>query len=613
MVEAEQEKGSLFFIIQTSWMMKDTILYYERVGGTLCVGHKTFAGGSYMQVKKIGFKGLSLFFAGIAITFFTVMPLFILGENSIIPVHDQLDITVLDYILSARHFGEISFLEFMNGSASVTLNSPATLLFYLFFDPYWAFVINYMFVTLVAFCGMFLCLQELFDNPWISLPVSFLFSQLPFFSALGLSAMGQPLLVLFCVRIWKEKHELTDYLWIALFCAFSSPVYGGYASCAFMFLFLAFLVLRKHPQKRAAATGSFLLAAMYVFINFSLILEMFFSPDYISNRVEYKASSMLFEEAFFDLWENGQYHAASLHRFILLPALLCLIVCLLFFRKANYKNRVHIITFVYFVLTAFGIALLYALFHWAPIVELRSRLGGIFLTFQFDRFYFLYPCIWYIILGYVLYFIQLPKGSKFVTTAKVIFSFALLFNVGKMVYNADPLRINFKQILRSEKMNAVTWNEFYSPELFSEIEESIGKEKSEYRVASIGLFPTVALYNGFYCIDGYSYNYNLSYKHGFREIVSAELGKNDSMRSYFDDWGNRCYIFVDQIYGDYQIDKTDERILTELELNTKAMKELGCEYIFSALPIESPYMIDLVLMGDFVREDSPYHIYVYKI
>lgn len=566
-----------------------------------------------MPIKKISAKDRTVFFAGLAFVSLAVMPLFILGENSIIPVHDQLDISVVDYILSARHLGEKSFLEFMNGAASVSLCSPATLLFYLIFDPYMAFAVNYLFVSLVAFAGMFLCLQELFNRPWISLFIAILFSLLPFYSAFGLSVMGQPLLVLFCVRVWKEKHKMIDYLWIVLFCTFSSLVLGGYASCGFMLLFVVFLFLKKHSLKKAALAGFSLLTGMYVFINFSLFLETFFSATYVSNRVESKASSQLFKNAFIDLLGSGQYHAASLHRPILLPALLCFIVCFLFFKKVNRENRVHIIAFACFVLVAFSIALFYAVFNCAPVVDLRSQLGGVFLTFKFDRFYFLYPCIWYIILGYILYFIQLLEGDKIIKVTKVVVSFALVFSVGKVVYTSSPLRSNFMQIFRPQEVNAITWNEFYSPELFSEIGESIGKNKSEYRVASIGLFPSVALYNGFYCIDGYSSNYDLSYKHEFREIISAELEKNGSMRSYFDDWGNRCYIFVDQIYGDYQIDKDDERVLTELKLNTKAMKELGCEYIFSALPIDSPYMSDMAFIGDFVREDSPYHIYVYKI
>ena len=40
--------------------------------------------------------------------------------------------------------------------------------------------------------------------------------------------------------------------------------------------------------------------------------------------------------------------------------------------------------------------------------------------------------------------------------------------------------------------------EFYAEELFTEIKEHIGRPVEEYRVASVGLHPAIAQYNGFY-------------------------------------------------------------------------------------------------------------------
>ncbi|MBO5281674.1 MAG: hypothetical protein J6B43_00890, partial [Lachnospiraceae bacterium] len=60
---------------------------------------------------------------------------------------------------------------------------------------------------------------------------------------------------------------------------------------------------------------------------------------------------------------------------------------------------------------------------------------------------------------------------------------------------------------------------------------------------SLGITPAAALYNGFYCLDGYSNLYPLEYKHEFREIIARELEKSEGVRVYFDAWGNRCYLF----------------------------------------------------------------------
>ena len=76
-----------------------------------------------------------------------------------------------------------------------------------------------------------------------------------------------------------------------------------------------------------------------------------------------------------------------------------------------------------------------------------------------------------------------------------------------------------------------------------EIAKAIGREKSDYRIVSVGMNPAVSLFNGFYTVDGYSTDYPLEYKHEFREIIKDELAKDEGVRGYFDDWGNRCYIF----------------------------------------------------------------------
>lgn len=42
---------------------------------------------------------------------------------------------------------------------------------------------------------------------------------------------------------------------------------------------------------------------------------------------------------------------------------------------------------------------------------------------------------------------------------------------------------------------------------------------------SVGIYPAAAAYNGFHCLDGYSNNYPLEYKHAFRQIMEGELDK----------------------------------------------------------------------------------------
>ena len=70
-----------------------------------------------------------------------------------------------------------------------------------------------------------------------------------------------------------------------------------------------------------------------------------------------------------------------------------------------------------------------------------------------------------------------------------------------------------------------------------EIDDAIGRDKSTYRVAHLGISPAPALMHGFYTVDGYSNNYPLEYKHRFREVIAPEIEKNEEVRVYFDTWG----------------------------------------------------------------------------
>ena len=81
-----------------------------------------------------------------------------------------------------------------------------------------------------------------------------------------------------------------------------------------------------------------------------------------------------------------------------------------------------------------------------------------------------------------------------------------------------------------------TWQSFYMEDTFEQIDAIIGQDKEQYSVVSLGIYPSVALYNGYTCADGYSNNYELEYKHAFRKIIAKELEKSDETRSYFDDW-----------------------------------------------------------------------------
>ena len=180
-------------------------------------------------------------------------------------------------------------------------------------------------------------------------------------------------------------------------------------------------------------------------------------------------------------------------------------------------------------------------------------------------------------------------------------------------------RFHEKDIVLSRRVNnrrrfgMIQCQRFFAEDVFTQIKDYIGKDQSSYKVASLALYSSIPLYNGFYCIDGYSNNYSLEYKTEFRKIIEKELNKNKTIQSYYDDWGNRCYLFTAQLGTAYVFEKDNSTKLTDLELNTNQLKEMGCDYIFSGVEIASAKQKGLAFVKSFESKDSMWRIYVYEV
>ena len=85
------------------------------------------------------------------------------------------------------------------------------------------------------------------------------------------------------------------------------------------------------------------------------------------------------------------------------------------------------------------------------------------------------------------------------------------------------------------------------------------------------------------------------------------------MRVYFDTWGNRCYLF-NSITGNYmRLQKGNTLVYEGLEFDMEALRELGCEYLFSGAEIDDADRMGMELVGYFETEDSYWGIWVYRL
>lgn len=591
--------------------------------------------------------------AGLVLSCLFMIPYFLLGGGSIVTYHDQLDGELFSYLLTAKYLlTDIRvYPEIMNGlpAAGAVPPAPLFVLLYAAFKPFTAFMISQWIIYLTAFLGMYLLLMRLTGREFISFSIAVIFMLMPFYPVYGLCIPGQPLLFFAVLALFdKERRSAVSssfprkagyyfsadsifyYLIIFLYGISSSLVLAGFA-CLLLLGGSALIhtITALRLKKRGSLSLWFsliVLLASYISVNSGLIRQVLFPGNtYISHKTEMVLSPQNFSDYFKEAFTTGISYAQSFHRVLFILMLFCL---LLFFMNAVVKkeslfsgsDKLPLLKALRVLLFIFLTCLFYAFYHGHFITEIRNISGGILKTFNLDRVCWLLPTAWCILAGYLLSFIAGLREHK---TAARSCSLCLKYGIisatlgiwGITVLLHSPLRPNLSKLLKGGDYYALDWDRFFAEDIFSQIDSAIGKPKDSYHVISVGIYPAAAAYNGFYCLDGYSNNYPLEYKHTFRRIMEDELEKSDYIRDFFDNWGNRCYITTAEQANYYTFEKKWNSVIYDLDLNTDVLKELDCRYVFSAAYLMNAEEKGLTLLREapFETEGSWYHIYVYAV
>ena len=550
-----------------------------------------------------------------------LLPLIILGQDSYVPIHDNLDSVITWYKVLADNkmvlaAPGVPIGQFMNGLPRMALGSELNVFLWLFsfFRPFTAYTINEIAMHFLAFLGMYLLLKRHIlknGNNILIAGVSLAFALTWFCPLEGLSIAGQPLALNAFLNIRSKQSSVYD--WVVLLLL---PFYSSFV-LAFVFFLCALSLLLVYDVFRAKSINlKFLFAligmtSIYLVVEHSVFYNLLTNKYILSHRVEFNVAKL-----------NLQTAVASLRVAIgdiLFARLILMTVALTVFLAVLKKLRINKRFFL--LLTSI---MLISVFHgawgwegWLPIKEKVTVLN----TFQFDRFYYLIPLLWYIVFALALSMIL--KNIRF---GKYIVSSIIALQVCQLFFFTNPLPSqlilsitpqtlarNVGVISKLKLKYHPTYSEFYAQDLLGEVKKFIRKDPKDYRIVSIGLEPSVSQYNGFYTVDGYFVNYPVAYKHEFRRVIAKELSKNEETERYFDYWGSRCYIFPGELNRRTVISKNEGIKIHSLDLNTPALKKLGANYVLSAVEISNSRANSLELMRSFEDKGSYYRIYLYKV
>ncbi|ASK62587.1 hypothetical protein CFK37_10705 [Virgibacillus phasianinus] len=537
-----------------------------------------------------------------------LMPYYILGADTHIRVHDNLDSNIVWYkmIAESGNIFSMPYTEFdnvINGLPRSSLPSglDAMVWLYVLFGPFPAYVINQTVMRFVAFFGMYLLLKKTvlphIRSTWIWVGVALGFSLLPYWPSGELSIAGLPLALHIFLTIRSRAEHTPKIYWMIIFLF---PFFSSFILTFVFFLSLIGLLwlvdlIRSKDFNLPFFLAIFVMSSLYLIKNYLVIYSMFVSSSFTSHRDELDLGHKDLQgtlELFLENFYHGHTHDMDLHFQLIYPvvglALLVAAVCKL---KPKWL--------VWCLVANALLSLIYAFWYWEGMRLLKDNFM-VANTFNFSRIHFLHPMFWYICFA-----LALAVLWKHVRFGRVLVA---LLIVGQCVL-LFPLNEEHKYA----EIGTPTFNEFYSTALFQEIEDYIGKDLSDYRIVSVAMHPTIAQYNGFYTLDTYNTSYPLAYKKKFRKVIAPELEESPTLENYYDTWGSRAYMFVSDIGKHYLFTKNSKRVIEDLDINTKALKELGGDYVFSALPIKNHGEIDLTFKKAFENKQSPWKVYLYKI
>jgi hypothetical protein len=288
---------------------------------------------------------------------------------------------------------------------------------------------------------------------------------------------------------------------------------------------------------------------------------------------------------------GGQNHFPSFHTYLILP-----LVC--FYIFYGFVKQKKLVTIVLCLIILGIIAIIDGFWNFAGFETLKDKLP-ILKAIQFDRFYSLYPILWFGV--FVLIIRELSKKIA-IALASIQVVIVLFSNqlVGDYIKKTTTGR------------EYVSYREFYAEDLFSKVKTVLKRDKNpNKRVGMVGLHPAIAQYNQIPTIDGYAVLYPLAYKHQIQAIIQPELNQNKFIKNYFEHWGSRCYLFDNEavISGDGILKK--QKCCTEkLDYNFEKLKQLKCGYILSAIEVKHPSE-HLKLLS--MVEDTNWRVWIYKI
>ena len=553
-----------------------------------------------------------------------LLPTVLLGARSFILIHDSLEVEVVWLHLLAEWrlalaYGPGAVLPpIMNGLPRDALRSGLSVTVGVFSllrgHPLAAYFVHEALLRVVALLGMFGLLRRHGlarpEQRGLAAAVALLWAALPVYSIYGLSLLGQPLLLAAALHLREGRPGWPAWLVCAGFPFWSSFVMvGPFIAGAWALGLLADLARRgwraAGPATVRGAAGLALLLAGYGVAEWRLFYGLLVAREFVAHREAFDLARLVapgagpaLREAWALFW-RGHYHASAFFKGGIVLALAVALA-----RVPAPQRRPLAREAVAVLAGLAGLCLLAAL---APQLSLRLQHRLPLLhAFTLSRLYFLGVLPWVGLL--VLAVRRLPPGPLAYALVAAQLPLALVAN--------SEWTNNVRALAGRPRSDAPSFAAFTAPNLLGQVAGFLrartGLPPSAYRVACLGLPPAVAQFNGFYTLDSYQPLYPLAYKQAFRPLIAGELAKSPALATYFDAWGNRCYLFSAELGRNSLVPATPVRTVQDWAFDAAAFRHLGGRYVLSAVRLATPARSGLRPLAEFADPAAYWRIYLYE-
>ena len=565
-----------------------------------------------------------------------------MGSNSYVRIDDNID---HEFVFIKQLLASGNLLGFnLNGNIEGVMDgipryfyrsgfSLTFLIFYLF-PPFVGYVIHHAIVHLVGFIGMWLLLDRYFikRNNLLQLSISLCFGYLSYYHIqYGISVSGQPLLLYALLNLLNNKNKFYNWMIIISFPFFSFLPVTLPFFIPFLFVVFVFYYLHKRNVPKYFLLGILILSTINILVEFNLVYATLFS-DIVSHRVERDMISLLDGGIPTSIKSFLVYCFENIRDTDNLAGVLYPIPIIMAFGWSVFKRQTD-----RYMILIFGFILFIIL--WGPISAYIIKFFDdkilLFRTFDIQRFDYMAPMLWLILLSLVLNKFEYNKiGEKAVSGVFLLVTFAgigyrnieLKRNVSLLTnhtinfeINAGNLQEGHLNIFSFEPYEPQpTFKEFYDIQLFEQVKifmdkRSLGKN---YRTINLGIYPNILQYNGVKTLDSYQNNYPLSYKYKFKNIIENEIIKDINIENNFNMWGSKCYAFSAELgieESAHTVSKHQHKKIHHLAYNWDAFKRMNGKYLISAIEIDEENNQRLKFLRYFESADSYWKIRIYEI